>query len=305
MDGRAVSGGGLDRARRLASAIGNRSAAGLLTPPERTLQRQDAGNRSRRELGYVAVGDPQLNYGGGYLVQHLTEVPAALMRISRPNEWTLVLSIHGAQNLVADVGGQVRTGGPDAYDAARVRSIFSTPEFVRWRNANGPTRLVMNACQLSREFEAVFIDVLTRAGAPGGSRGTQQGQQQPQGLGTGCRPSTRMEGIEGVNTRADYDGLSAAERARWLRHFQEINRRWGYFGRPPVPDGQVLHYLFGEPPVGEWPIVEVTSDRRPTGVPFWDRRHHGDFWRLCTGGIAELPSRPVGSAAPILRPARR
>ncbi|HEX8156720.1 MAG TPA: hypothetical protein VF526_04980 [Solirubrobacteraceae bacterium] len=72
------------------------------------------------------MGDSTLNYGGGAFFTHLPAVPAGLTTVIRPNEWTLVLSIHGAQDLVADVGEQVRTGEPDAYDATRVRSIFST-----------------------------------------------------------------------------------------------------------------------------------------------------------------------------------
>jgi hypothetical protein len=214
-----------------------------------------------------------------------------MMRFHGNDDWTMVLSIHGAEDIVSGQGGHVSRRSGNVYDAARVQQIFSNPQFRRWRDAHGPTYLVMNACQLNSSFEGVFISNLVRAGRAGAAPA-----QQPQGLGTGCRPSTTLQSItvggHEIRTWAQYRHLSRADRDGMRSDLVALNRQWGYFGRPPVPDDQVLHYYFDEPPRGSWPRVVVAFGHEGTGIPYWNRATNTQFNQTCNRGIGNLSPRP-------------
>jgi hypothetical protein len=241
------------------------------------------------------VGDPNLNYGqSAVFLRNLEDLPAAMMRFRGAAEWTMVLSIHGAEDIVSGQGGRVSRRSGNVYDAARVRAIFADATFIRWRNTHGPSYLVMNSCQLNSSFEDVFITSLVR---PGGS-GHQSGHpsQQPQGLGTNCRPMTTLQPYEvagrHIQTWQQYRRLSPPDRRGMIDDLAAENRRWGYFGRPPVPDGEVLHYYFDEPPRGNWVRVEVAFGHAGSSIPFWNRASHTAFNQTCNRGIGQLPARP-------------
>lgn len=254
------------------------------------IQRQRRAGADRR-VGYFTVGDPNLNYGNAAVfMPNLEDLPAAMMRFHGNNEWTMVLSIHGAEDVVSGQGGHVSRRSGNVYDAARVQQIFSSPQFQRWRDAHGPTHLVMNACQLNSSFEGAFISSLVRPGRAGAAPA-----QQPQGLGTGCRPNTTLQSItigeQEVRTWAQYRNLSRANRDGVRSDLVALNRRWGYFGRPPVPEDQVLHYYFDEAPRGSWVQVVVAFEHQGTEIPFWNRATNTQFNQTCNRGIGNLRPR--------------
>src|SRR5262249_4266305 len=145
---------------------------------------------------------------------------------------------------------------------------------------------------LASSFEAVFISSLTQAGSSGGG-------QQPQGLGTDCRPNTEVMMIQGPNnsnvtTWQQYRALNRVEREAALEDLRQLNRQWGYFGQPPVPNDQILHYYFDEPPNGGWPVVRVQVGHGAGGVmevPFYNRSQHTRFNQICNRGLGQLPTR--------------
>lgn len=240
-------------------------------------------------IRYFVVGDRKLNAGNVTFVRRLEDVRGGLLGLPRPRSstpWDLVISIHGSQEFVANQAAAVR-GGPGSYDAAAVRRVFGDAAFVQWRNQYGPTRVVLNACQASMTLERAFIESLTRPGSG----------QPAQGLGTGCRPSTDLIPYKYTNqagrttkitTRAQYNRLPPDARTEMEQKLKDLNREWGYFGRPPVPDTEVLFYFFDEPPRGYWPVVQVSVERRDTGIPFYNRSTNTLFNQLCTRGVGTL-----------------
>jgi len=104
-----------------------------------------------------------------------------------------------------------------------------------------------------------------------------QSGQSAQGLGTGYRPETVPQRLEHngilITTRRQFNRIPIQDRRRHLLLLQDLKRRWGYFGAPPVPNDQVLHYYFNEPPRGRWPIIRVTYEcmRTPRPIPFYNR----------------------------------
>ena len=233
---------------------------------------------------YFVVGDRGLNSGNGVFVQRLEDIKPRLRRHRRSSDWTLVISIHGAQDFIASRVRALR-GGRGSYDAAAVRRIFGQDrDFVRWRDQHGPSRLVLNACQVSVELERALIESLTRRG-----RGARQ---VAQGLGTGCRPSTDIREYHTrgrhIRTRAQYNRLPLDARTEMLGALRVLNRRWGYFGAPSVPDGMILEHYFNEEPLGAWAIVRVSHNRGDTNIRFHNRTSDPEFRRLCTQGVGTL-----------------
>lgn len=239
-------------------------------------------------LVYFVIGDAELNAGNGTYLSSLTELRASLMDLEIRNEWTLVLSIHGSENRIADMA-HVPGNGRGAYTAEAIEQMFSDAEFVRWRNRFGPIRVVLNACQVGAPFERTLILALTREGAG----------QLVQGLGNNCRPETRVLTLHEVVDGRDIAITRLRQFNRLPRDRQEahresllrLNREWGYFGAPPVPENLVLDYYFNEEPRGGWAIVEVTHQRQPTGVPFYGRAAHLDFLHVCDQGLGTLRAR--------------
>jgi len=245
---------------------------------------------------YFVVGDSGLNAGDGIFVQRLEDIRPRLMRRRIRGGWTLVISIHGSQEFIANQVRAIR-GGQGSYDADAVRRIFGQNQaFVRWRDEHGPRRVVLNACQVSANLERAIIQSLTRSGSG----------QVVQGLGTGCRPSTYVQTYEydgrAIRTMGQYQRLPAEARTQMLEILRWLNQRWGYFGAPPVPETAILDYYFTEEPRGGWPIVRVSHDRRDTDIPFYNRASDPEFRRLCTSGVGTLrehvPSMPPAAPTP-------
>ena len=87
-----------------------------------------------------------------------------------------------------------------------------------------------------------------------------------------------------------------------LKEVQDVNATWGYYGGPPVPNDEVLDYLFKGPKPGSWSKVEVivkkgddyVSNKPP--IPYWNRSSNHDYLQLCTKAVGNLrehtPSAP-------------
>jgi hypothetical protein len=227
------------------------------------------------------------------VVADLTAFKRHVMRFRNSGDWTLILAIHGSENRVAAQAPPNWQRNAVFYDAAAIDRLFAgDARWTAWRDRYGPNHLALVACQVSVGFERTLISNLTRHAA--GSASQAPGPTQtPQGMGTGCAPMTRFRG--GVRTRAEYQNLDPAEQRRLLNELHALNRRYGYYGAPPVPDDeeQILHYYFDEAPSAQWAIVEVGTKQadgstRNTGIPFWDRTTGPDaarFRQLCNQGV--------------------
>lgn len=248
-------------------------------------------------LLYFVVGDRGLDAGNGLFVLTLEAMRDRLVREQRQHDWTLVISIHGAQNCVATRGGYLEScNAAGAYNANAIQRVFDrNTAFVEWRRRFGPRRVVLNACQVNIPFERVILNALLRPGTT----------QRPQGLGQGCRPGTEVMYLEYNNrlirTRSQWNRISRADRRSLQEQLRQLNRQFGYFGAPTVSDGLVLQYCFDEEPLGGWPVVRVTHLRRDATIPFYNRTQHPQFLRQCREHIAPLPGRGPSIPPPVRR----
>ena len=90
-------------------------------------------------------------------------------------------------------------------------------------------------------------------------------------------------------SKAAFDKLDAPKRDAALDELDKLNKKWGYYGAPPVPRDLLAHYYYDEEPRGEWVIVEVgatdtSHTLKRTGIAFWDR--------TTRAGVREVP-RPL------------
>jgi len=237
---------------------------------------------------YFVVGDRALlDVANGIYAPTLEAMRDRLLREHRPGSYTLVIRIHGSEDILAAVpGGILRDrDGPLAYDAEDIPRIFGGRDFVRWRDRFGPSRVVLNACQVTMPFERVILNALLRSGSG----------QTAQGLGPGCRPGTEVMRIEyrgrDIRTRRQWNRIPDRDRRGLEQQLRQLNRDVGYFGAPSVPDDLVLDYYFDEEPLGGWPVVMVTHLRQQTSIPFYNRAQHPRFLRQCYGHIGSLPGR--------------
>lgn len=244
---------------------------------------------------YYVVGDAKLDAGSGIRVKSLEQMKAHLMKSRPEGEWQLVISIHGAEDVIATRGGSLRNRDEEgAYEAADIRKLFGDDEdFKKWREAYGPTWTTLNACQVHKPFEAVIIQAFNRP----------KTKQNAQGLGQGCRPATetrqyyRAGSSKPLTTRSQWKRLSKAEQKDFLAMLVELNQKFGYFGGPPVDESQLLRYYFDEPPKGGWPVVTVSYNRADTGISFYNRTQNARFLsEKCSNHRG--PMRPHQSTAP-------
>jgi len=243
-----------------------------------------------RQQLYV-VRDKKLQLGG-VLVSDLTDLKHKLMATKIAGEWTLVLSIHGSEDRFGAQSGPDWQKNAIFYEASDIESLFGNDkEFVKWRDKYGPSFLSLVSCQVSKSFEGTVIKNLNRAGATH--------PQSAKGLGKGCKPiATAQKLYAAPPTRAAFEKLSPADREPILKQLKELNEKWGYYGAPPVPDDQLVHYYYDEEPKGEWVQVEVMvgtghniADLTPTGIPFWDRTtgpESAKFRDLCSAGVDKM-----------------
>ena len=239
---------------------------------------------------HIVVRDPAIDLGGGMLVNDLAAAKATLMQRKIDKPWTLVLSIHASENRL---GAQI----PDSpqktdvfYDANDVSKLFGGDSaFVKWRDQYGPTNFALYGCQVTKSFEQTIADNLVRGGkAPSAA-----------GLGEGCKPSSVAAIFydakdKEVKSRAQYDKLPDSEKESILNLAKGVNSKWGYYGGPPVPDGEVLDYLFKGPKPGRWPRVEVIVKKGDDYVsanppiPYWNRSSNHQYLQTCTKAVGTL-----------------
>ena len=240
------------------------------------------------------VRDRTIGLGGGVLVSDLADFKSRVMGTSDKDGWTLVLAIHGAEDRLGAQAPPDWQKNAVFYKAGDIEALFGKDAaFAKWRDEFGPTQLSLVSCQVSASFEKTLITNLTRPG--------DKGVRQPgRGLGEGCKPISNAWSIgEAPKTRRQYDKLDDIRKQKALDKLGELNQKWGYYGAPPVPDDQLLHYYYDEDPKGEWVTVEVQVDNgkhelKPTGIPYWNRTFGPDaarFRRLCTQGVGTLKER--------------
>ena len=249
------------------------------------MQRRRRRRRVPDRQRVFVVRDRGIGLGGTY-VPNLTSLKRRLMTIRDTGEWTLVIAIHGSEDILAAQSPPNWQRDIIRYDANRINELFSSdPEWVTWRNQYGPNFLSLVSCQVSVRFEQLIISNLTRNIE--GSAG-----QSAQGLGEGCKPLAYEASLE-IHARSigQYNRMSEPDQARFLEQLRRLNRRFGYYGQPPVPENQILDYFFNEAPRARWMIVEVTHNGVETGIPFWNRSsgpNSSRFMRLCDQGLGRL-----------------
>lgn len=284
---------------------GNQAVASLLTVSRNRTSTDTApvvmrearrrGPSGFRQRAYV-VRDPSIGVGGSILVSNLAALKRDLMGTSNPGAWSLVIAIHGAEDRIAAQSPPNWQRNAIFYRQADITRLFSSDsDWVSWRDQFGPRYVALVACQVSVDFEQTVISNLTRHGA--GSGGSSGPSQAAQGLGTGCKPLTDVLDL-GVRSRQQLRGLNPDARSEFMTQLRQLNRRYGYYGTPPVADDEALIYYFDVAPRARWVRV-VVGLRQPDGsaravtphIPFWNRAqgtHAGRFRRVCTQGVSTL-----------------
>jgi hypothetical protein len=273
------------------------------------VQRDRKGNKPVKEVkaggGHQQlwiVRDRSIGLGGGTLVSDLADFKTKMMRTTDADGWTLVLAIHGSEDRLGAQAPPNWQKNAVFYDASDIDALFQQDKaFVKWRDKFGPTHLSLVSCQVSAPFESVLINSLTRPGDTGS-------RQPKRGLGEGCKPiSSTVTFNAAPSSKARFDKLGATAKQTIIDDLSDLNKKWGYYGAPPVPDDLLLHYYYDEDPKQAWVTVEVHVDQgghnlKATGIPYWNRTFGPDsakFRQLCTQGIATLKGRkPQAPKAP-------
>jgi hypothetical protein len=273
-----------DSVEHLQREAGNRAVADLIVQRDR----RRGGPKPPLKVGggqqqLWVVRDAKIALGGR-LVADLAAFKKQVMTTADADGWTLVLAIHGSEDRLGAQAPPDWQKNAVFYDKSDVEALFADKAFVAWREKFGPTALSLVSCQVSAPFEDVLLKSLTR------------GKQPKRGLGEGCKPMTRSQGGGSMpGTKAAFDKLDATTRESALDELDELNKKWGYYGAPPVPRDLLAHYYYLEEPKGEWVIVEVGATSKgklkATGIAFWDRTTGPDsarFRDLCSQGIGTL-----------------
>lgn len=229
---------------------------------------------------HIVVRDSDLDLGGGVQVSDLEETKTTLMERQVGTPWTLVLAIHASEHRLAAQSPPDWHKNAIFYDEDAIKSMFSDDDaFVAWRDQYGPTEVVLYGCEVTAGFEQTIANNLAR----GGSAPTAWG------LGGNCKPyATTL--TTGVTSRDDFDRLSQQTQSKIVEMVTEANTIWGHYGGPPVPEDQVLDYLFEGPEPGSWPMVEVIvnqdGDYAPWNppIPYWNRAMNSTFDEQCASG---------------------
>jgi hypothetical protein len=248
---------------------------------------------------HIVVRDPDIDLGGGVLVPNLEGAKTRLMAKHNTGTWTLVLSIHAsADRLGAQIPGHP-SPSDQFYDQSAVDSLFNgDPAFVTWRNQFGPSRVTLYGCQVTARFEQAVANNLARGGTG----------QTATGLGAGCHPLSTSRTF-GVKSQAEFAKLSPDDQQKVRSQVQAENQTWGYYGMAPVPDDQVLDYLFKGIGKGSWSSVEVqilnpktqTYESQTPPIPYWNRASNHTFMMQCNP--VPLSARPSSPGAPSFRQA--
>ncbi|MEJ2004868.1 MAG: hypothetical protein P8X57_07875, partial [Cyclobacteriaceae bacterium] len=212
-------------------------------------------------------------------------------------------AIHGSLDRIAAQAPPKWQKNAIFYEAKDIIKLFnSDPEWVKWRDKYGPSHLALVACQVSVGFEKVMISNLTRHVKKEGSSKASP-SQSARGMGSHCKPlsssSTYQDsGGKAVTNRKEYQKLSESSKSDMKSEFARLNKEYGYYGAPPVPDSKILDYYFDAAPQGAWAIVTVGKDEKgtlkDTDIPFWNRTtgpKSSEFRRKCDQGVGILKGR--------------
>lgn len=209
---------------------------------------------------YFAVGDNSLNLGGGVFVKDMETLKAELMKTSgEGGEWTLSMTMHGAEKFFGLSGGDV-TGGltendAKAYNKTRVQQIFGDAKFQAWRKKHGPKRINLLSCQIGKDLEETFLQLLKHPTS----------SQHAVGLGQGCilinTPLEATMNGKHIRTREQYNKLGDTEKQQIDKKLKEWNDAYGYNGEKIKP-GEILNQYFDEAPEGLWVQVEIITPSR-------------------------------------------
>ena len=199
------------------------------------LRRDDEPPKAKANNLHFVVGDKSLGLGGSVFVATMEDLKAELMKTSLTGgEWTLSITMHGAEKFFGLSGGDV-TGGitatdPRAYSDSRVRKIFGDTKFQTWRKAHGPKRINLLSCQVGPDLENTFLQLVQHPTS----------KQKAVGLGEGCllvltRVDTTValpgsKDIVPLRTREQYKKLEASEKSRVDKWLTELNGKYGYNG---------------------------------------------------------------------------
>lgn len=242
---------------------------------------------------HIVVRDPAIDLGGGVLVSDLTAAKTTLMQRKIDKPWTLVLAIHASEDRLGAQSPPDWQKDAVFYDANDVSKLFGGDSaFVKWRDQYGPTNFVLYGCQVTAKFEQTIANNLVRGGQAPSAKG----------LGEGCKPSSVAAIFydakdKEVTSRAQYDKLPDSEKESILNLAKGVNSKWGYYGGPPVPEGEVLDYLFKGPKPGRWPQVEVIVKKGDDYVsanpqiPYWNRLSNSQYLQTCTKAVGTLRER--------------
>ncbi len=271
------------------------------TTGPRALRRQpqkgekDDDSKSKQPAGpnlrLYTVRDKRLQLGGT-LVSDLEKLKQELMAKKDTGEWTLVIAMHGSQDRLGAQAPPDWQKDAKFYDAAAIDSLFNDDKaWTKWRDQHGPTQMEIVGCQVSKSFEGNLISNFTRIGS--------KGRQPAQGLGEGCKPIASTVTLDDAPpTLAEYNKLSPSRQQTIFKQLSDLNDKWGYYGAPPVPSDQIMHYYYDEEPKAAWVKVEVmvgkgheADELKKTNIPFWNRTTGPDspkFRDLCDQGAAPL-----------------
>jgi len=251
---------------------------------------------------HFVVGDKRLDVGGGVFLATMEDLKTELLKTSMTGgEWTLSITMHGAEKFFGLSGGDV-TGGisstdPRAYSESRVRRIFGDTKFQAWRKAHGPKRINLLSCQVGPDLENTFLQLVQHPTS----------KQKAVGLGEGCllvltRVDTTVaipgsKDIVPLKTREQYKKLGASEKSRVDQWLTDLNENYGYNGEKIKP-AALLDYYFDVAPEGSWLKLEVIAPSR-TRIPALNRAANDVFINECHPSKVE--KRPRQQRVPVPR----
>jgi hypothetical protein len=245
------------------------------------IQRDDQKEESKKIKSknlYFVIGDKSLNVGGGEFLPDLEALRDGLLKTDVTGEWTLTLTMHGAETFfgksAGDVTGGLKETDPGAYNKSRVQKIFGDKKFRAWRDSHGPTRINLLSCQIGRDLEAAFLQLIL---TPGSS-------QTAVGLGEGCilfnTPMAATLNNRHIHTRQEYDKLSQTDKDTVFKFLEEANNTYGYNGKK-VSSKAILDYYFDVAPEGLWVKVEILTKGNHR-IPYLTRQQSTIFIDECT-----------------------
>jgi hypothetical protein len=278
---------GLAGIGRLQRSAGNRATMAVFRVAQREpqtrqrIRRDDKANPQEKSANlYFVVGDNALNIGAAVFVKDMEALKTELMKSSGAGgTWTLSMTMHGAETFFALSGRDVSPGGltendPKAYNKARVQRIFGDAKFQGWRKKYGPKRINFLSCQIGKELEETFLQLVQHPTST----------QRAAGLGQGCLLLLTAEPINiggrSISARATYEALVEKDKQAFDEKLAQVNDDYGYNGEK-IKRAQLLTYYFDEPPEGQWMKKEVITPKTRSRVSYLKRTSSKAFVDEC------------------------